>query len=268
MVGSLFLVENDLKGRGSVETNMQRKMVTIEIEEHPRKATIDPHLHGLPKMNERKQIAITKSLLKLPPARYGTHSYTSDSLGNSSSRRHWGFGRSDFDAIGDHLQYRSIAEAISTNLHYPGILAGREIGGVVNARIEFKDGRCTFDASAISSLRPELRLYIFSVLKTACRHPIQGFSRAKKATTMDLSFYFNTFSSERQEPKIVGNVILFELPGSQQRATWKLGPFQGSYFFPNWIFLNPTWINENWERLIESKDPASEYLPTEEQSEP
>jgi hypothetical protein len=39
---------------------------------------------------------------------------------------------------------------------------------------------------------------------------------------------------------------------------WEFGPFQGVFPVPA-VYLNLPWIQENWDKLINHKDPISEF---------
>ena len=173
----------------------------------------------------------------------------------------WGSGGNQFERTRDYLLMKRVEEKLRGLVSYPVALAYREIGGVINVRL-FVDraGACDWERFSISGARPELRVYVLVLLKKFCASNFwHGFHVERPSSNVDLSFNFNTFKSEEEEPKILGNVILFEIPGKQHRATWKVGPIQGSFFAPNSILLNPTWIVENWNRLVLSKDPLEEF---------
>lgn len=85
----------------------------------------------------------------------------------------------------------------------------------------------------------------------------------RKVTNADLSFHIeisesNDWERVEKEKIIVGNTMLFYRSSHQSLAQWELGPFKGMFPIPM-IYLNIPWLQENWERLIENKDPLKEF---------
>ena len=108
-----------------------------------------------------------------------------------------------------------------------------------------QQGKCDWAKTSIKGSRMELRSYVLAVIKNFCKRKILNGYDLKRSNNIDLSYRFNTYSNKYVEPKILGNVILFDLPGHQQKGEWRLGPIKGNLIAPNFIFLNEDWFTDN-----------------------
>jgi len=61
-----------------------------------------------------------------------------------------------------------------------------------------------------------------------------------------------------KEKVIVGNTLLFYRNSHRSIAEWQLGPFHGIFPVPA-IYLNIPWIQENWDSLVNKKDPLLDF---------
>lgn len=174
----------------------------------------------------------------------------------------WGEGLGQLGRVADTQVMQAATEKVSGLVYYPGPLARRGIEGTVNARIIMNSkGQCDWSKSYVGGDRSELRFYILALLKKLCLTNFAINYGLRPSNNFDFSFHFDLHEKEEKPPKILGNVLLFEIPGHVPAGTWRLGPIKGNFMIPNMIFLDPGWIEENWNRLVLSKDPMQEYRP-------
>jgi hypothetical protein len=175
-------------------------------------------------------------------------------------RADWGEGGKQWGRLKDYRQMKMAADKIEGLVEYPEALAYRRIGGVIRARLVIdSQGQCNWTDSYISGTSPLLRFYVLNALKNFCRSDVWHGHRKKQQSNVDFSFDFNTYSKDPYKIKVLGNVILVHIPGKQDKGNWRLGPVQGHFAFPTFILLNPTWIVENWNQLVNDEDPLDRF---------
>ncbi len=186
-------------------------------------------------------------------------------LGRDNPDEAWGTNDVPFEKIKDYGFYEKLYQQIDGYLAYPAVLARNKISGAVNARLVFDaEGSCLWKLTKISGSEDYLRLYILETLKKTCQSNFKKYLHKRLITNADLSFSFKlgekneTQEQIDKEKIIVGNVLLFQRSAQQSLAEWKLGPFKGMFPIPQ-IYLNFEWIQDNWEKLIEKKDPLVEF---------
>lgn len=175
----------------------------------------------------------------------------SDSLGAS-----WGEGAGSFVRIRDYLAYEKIQNTLKYLIHYPERLKRERIGGFVNARLALNsEGRCDWRQSWVRSSNIKLRIYALTVMKDFCKTTFwHTASVNRERSNLDLSFYFNLRSFEKMKSRVQGNVVFVEIPGHTRKTEWRLGPIQGDFLVPG-LHIDFVWVRENWEKLMNSKNP-------------
>jgi len=251
------------------------KSITIEIDLLKNGVPLDSSHHQKSSLseskNEHKKYKV--QLSDFLPSTIGELVYMKTSLdfengdnniGVDNPRAHWGEGGGQFGRIKDYRQIKMAAEKIESLMEYPPFLAYKRVGGVIRARMVIdENGGCNWTDSYIDGTNPLLRFYVLRSLKSFCRIPLWHGQRIKKSSNIDFSFDFNIYSKESPETKILGNLIMMHLPGKQDRGSWRLGPLQGHFAFPTFILLNPNWIVENWNKLIQEEEPIESIHPEE-----
>lgn len=176
----------------------------------------------------------------------------------------WGQGAGTFERVEDLTLFQRLFQKIDSSLSYPGVLSRHKIEGTVNARFVLaQNGSCDWKHTQILGTDPYLRLYVLDLLKRICSENFSRYLNGRMTTNVDLSFTFavsengsKDYRDERQ--MIVGNTMLFFRNHHHSVLEWELGPFRGMFPIPA-AYLNIQWIQENWERLIENKDPIKEF---------
>ena len=193
----------------------------------------------------------------------------SGGIGHGSNRdnpdEEWGTNEAPFEKIKDYGFYEKLYQQIDGYLAYPAVLARNKISGDINARLVFdSDGSCLWKLTKISGSEDYLRLYILETLKKTCKSNFKKYLNKRLITNADLSFRFKLAEKSETEDEmdkekiIVGNVLLFQRSAQHSLAEWKLGPFRGMFPIPA-VYLNFEWIQDNWDKLIEKKDPLVEF---------
>ncbi len=184
--------------------------------------------------------------------------------GTDDPHAEWGSGSSSFGRIKDFAFYKKLYQQVDNSLYYPSVLARKSITGTVNARLVFnQNGNCDWHLTQIRGTEPYLSLFVLSTLKNVCKMNFKPYLADRKITNADLSFHFeitesNDWERVEKERIIVGNTLLFYRNSHQSIAQWELGPFKGMFPIPM-IYLNIPWLQENWERLKDNKDPLTEF---------
>lgn len=172
----------------------------------------------------------------------------------------WGEGGTQFQRISSYRHYEQVAHTMKFIIEYPMTLAHKKIGGIVRARLVVNDKRvCNWHLSFIEGNHPYLRFYVLTKLKQLCKTSFWHKLKLRKSSNIDFNINFNTFAKGEPTMFVNGNVVLFDLPGNQDKGNWKLGPIQGHILQPNMIFADPIWIVENWNRLMYDKDPLARF---------
>lgn len=176
----------------------------------------------------------------------------------------WGGGGTSIDAIADLGRYDRLYELVDSRLVYPGVLSSHGVQGTVNARLVVDSrGVCDWHASHISSTQQHLQLYVIDVLHRVCEQPLARFARADGASNFDFSFTFaitehNDASLIAAQQKLFGNVFLFYRNSQHSAAEWSIGPFHGLFPVP-YVALDLGWLQENYDRVMHSRDPLNEF---------
>ena len=184
--------------------------------------------------------------------------------GNDDPRAPWGSGGADFKRIEDYRLMTVIREQVDGLLFYPGVLAREKISGTVNARLVLnREGACDWPLTTITSSEAHLKIYILQLLKKLCRFDYGKFVRGRETTNVDLSFLFEITEGDARrglatQEKTVGNVLLFYRGSQQSVAEWRIGPLRGVFPLP-YVGLDFIWLKENWEKVVEGKDPLDEF---------
>jgi hypothetical protein len=190
-------------------------------------------------------------------------SYSQDDL-NDNPLAAWGSGGGTFERTKDYLLYRRIYESVDGSLYYPGVLARHEIEGTINARFVLDaTGSCDWHYTQIKGANPYLQLYVLDILKKTCEQNFSIYLKKRVITNVDMSFQFaltehNNEDVRKQEQFIVGNTLLFYRNSQKSALEWELGPFHGIFPIPA-VYLNVPWIQENWDRLKNHKEPLQEF---------
>lgn len=194
----------------------------------------------------------------------------SDSLSigsNDNPAAPWGSGAGQFERVAATQFMQFIYEQVQMKLFYPATLAFHEIEGTVNARLVIdQQGHCQWPETSISSPDAHLRIYVLDLLKKVCHQSFSQFMEGKQRANVDLSFLFelrrnDTRKKEEEQRLVVGNVLLFYRNGHKDILEWRFGPFR-TYFPLPYVDLDFEWLKENWEKIIEGKDPLNEYRET------
>lgn len=176
----------------------------------------------------------------------------------------WGVGAGTFERAKDYLLMKKIYEYVDNALFFPSFFHRNNIEGVINARLVINfEGKCDWSKIKFYGEQPYMKLFVLSVLKSACRQNFKPFLKNRLLTNVDLSFHFelteHTNSQIIEKNKyIVGNSLMFYRNSYKSIMEWEFGPFQGIFPVPA-IYLNIPWIQENWEKIMYSKDPISEF---------
>lgn len=108
-----------------------------------------------------------------------------------------------------------------------------------------------------------LQLYALDLLKRVCLQNFKTMLGSREQTVADLSFQFDI--NENNDPDriaaqkiVIGNVLHFYRNSHQSIMKWELGSFRGMFPVPM-AYLNIPWIQENWERIVDKKDPLVEF---------
>lgn len=184
--------------------------------------------------------------------------------GKDNPLAEWGSGSASAERIRDYTLFQALYKQVDGFLSYPGVLARHQIKGTVNARLVLSaDGNCEWGQTQILGTEPYLKLYILDLLKKVCHTNFKKYISEREVTNADLSFRFDISESNdpeeiKKQKLIVGNVLLFYRNSQQSMMEWELGPFRGIFPVPA-VYLNIPWIQENWDRLVEKKDPMNEF---------
>lgn len=176
----------------------------------------------------------------------------------------WGVGAGTFERAKDYILMKKIYEHVDNALFFPSFFHRNNIEGAINARlvIDF-EGKCDWSKIKFYGEQPYMKLFVLSVLKSACRQNFKPFLKQRLLTVVDLSFQFELTeptNSQRIEKNkyIVGNTLMFYRNSYKSIMEWEFGPFQGIFPVPA-IYLNIPWIQENWDKIMYSKDPITEF---------
>ncbi len=176
----------------------------------------------------------------------------------------WGSGAGTFERIAEFNLYQELYRNVDGYLSYPGVLARNKIMGTVNARLVLEDkGSCDWKKTKIQGHNAYLELYVLDLLKKVCLSNYKRFTRDRLLTNIDLSFQFdisenNDLEVIEKKKFIVGNTLMFYRNSHRSITEWELGPFKGVFPVPT-VYLNLPWIQENWDRLVNNKDPMQEF---------
>lgn len=183
---------------------------------------------------------------------------------NDNPNASWGSGSASFGRARDYLLYKKVYESVDGSLFFPSFFVRRNIQGVTNARLVLNvQGRCDWEKTKIYGNDTFMQIYILSVLKKACAQSFKSFIKDRIVTNIDLSFQFAiteaTTDAEADENRfIVGNALMFYRNSYKSVMQWEFGPFQGIFPVPA-VYLNLPWIQENWDKIMNHKDPISEF---------
>ncbi len=174
----------------------------------------------------------------------------------------WGDGAREFGRVKEFVLVDKVYTKINNKLYYPGVLAYHKIEGVVNARLTLNQiGECVWNDMKVNSSNAYLRVYILSLLKDFCTWKFEEQSLAN-LNIFDLSFQFKitetTLDLKKTKEAIVGNVLSFYRNVGHSNLEWNLGPIKGMFPIP-WVAVNFGWIEENWDKIINHKDPMELY---------
>jgi hypothetical protein len=176
----------------------------------------------------------------------------------------WGSGAGTFARVKDYILLKRVYDQIDMSLFFPSFFVRRNIHGVTNARLVLNaQGDCEWKKTKIFGNDAFMQIYILSVLKSACKQSFKPFIKQRQITNVDLSFHFELtedYSKEIVDSKkfIIGNSLMFYRNAVKSLMQWEFGPFQGVFPVPA-VYLNLPWIQENWDKLINHKDPISEF---------
>ncbi len=190
--------------------------------------------------------------------------FDNDGLPIDDPTSQWGSGGADFSRVRDLGKFDRLYDLIDANVMYPGVLAYHQIQGTVNARLVLTpNGTCDWRHSTVTSTQAHLRLYVLDVLNHVCARDLARFARKSSNSNLDLSFEFaitehNDEKLIAREKKVVGNVFLFYRNSQQSVAEWHLGPFRGMFPVP-YVALDFSWLQENYDRVVHSRDPLREF---------
>jgi len=178
----------------------------------------------------------------------------------------WGAGSGTFERIQDLTIMKRFHEKVDAILFYPGVLARNKISGIVNTRIVLDaEGQCDWKLTKINAADPHLRVYVLHLLKNVCDENFKKYLGGRIRTNIDMSFQFSisekptTDELIQQNQKVIGNVLLFFRNSHQSIAEWHLGPFRGVFPLPM-VSLDFDWLQENFDRYINHRDPLKESL--------
>lgn len=162
------------------------------------------------------------------------------------------------------IYYKKVYDSVDGSLFFPSFFVRKNIQGVTNARLVLNtQGTCDWEKTKIYGNDAFMQIYILSVLKKACAQSFKSFIKNRVVTNIDLSFQFAiteaTTDAQADENKfIVGNALMFYRNSYKSVMQWEFGPFQGIFPVPA-VYLNLPWIQENWEKIMNNKDPISEF---------
>lgn len=273
----------------SLTAKMKQQVVVDVINDHPIRDLSKPHeVKRTPKIavsdkklaksklvnnkNILKDVFEARPLLKSESVgqlsgKTGTDIFTdtySDSPNVDNVDTAWGVGGGTFERAKDYLLMKKIYEYVDNALFFPSFFHRNNIQGVINARLVINfEGKCDWSKIKFYGEQPYMKLFVLSVLKSACRQNFKPFLKNRLLTNVDLSFQFEltepTNSQIIEKNKyIVGNSLMFYRNSYKSIMEWEFGPFQGIFPVPA-IYLNIPWIQENWEKIMYSKDPISEF---------
>ncbi|MGZ3797695.1 MAG: hypothetical protein ACXVB1_15090 [Pseudobdellovibrionaceae bacterium] len=176
----------------------------------------------------------------------------------------WGAGGGNFERVQELALMSHFQEKVNSLLFYPAVLAHHKISGLVNTRLVLNDkGDCDWALTKINSNDAHLRLFILHLLKKTCDENYKKYLGTRISTNIDMSFEFSiteqpsTQELIRQNQKVLGNVLFFFRNSQHSIAEWHLGPFTGMFPIP-WGSLDFGWIEENFDRYVNHKDPMNE----------
>lgn len=178
----------------------------------------------------------------------------------------WGSHGVDLAQYAEHAgHFDQLREEIESLLFYPGALARRQIHGVINARLYFKDGStCAFKRTRVEGAQPYLRVYVLALIDKLCKLTVVTRMGFREGQFADLSFNFyiseNIVTRQMDELASGGtaNVLTFQRGYYHSSLEWELGPIRGTWFAPM-VFVNFPWIMENWEKHVDKKDPLRDF---------
>lgn len=174
----------------------------------------------------------------------------------------WGAGGGTFERVKYFLLYKKIYDSIDSVLFFPSFFVGKNLQGAVNARLVLNNvGTCNWNQTQIHESEFYIRLYVLSVLKKACQQNFKPYLNGRQLSVVDLSFLFQFGETENPQHDeenrfIVGNTLHFFRSKAKSIAEWEFGPFKGIFPLPA-VYLDIPWIQENWDRIVNSKDPES-----------
>lgn len=174
----------------------------------------------------------------------------------------WGAGGGTFDRVKNYLLYKKIYDSIDSTLYFPSFFIRQNIQGGVNARLVLNEtGTCNWHQTQIHNSNFYIQLYVLSVLKKACMQNFKPFLNGREVSVVDLSFLFQFGEMDNPEKDsankfIVGNTLQFYRSQVKSIMEWEFGPFKGIFPLPA-VYLDIPWIQENWDTIVNSKDPKS-----------
>lgn len=193
----------------------------------------------------------------------GSSGTTATSFGDDPNAE-WGSGSREFTRVVDIGRYTKLYDLIDSHVFYPNVFTKNGIEGVVNARLVLtSEGRCDWRKTRIRSKQGHLQVLVLSILHETCAANLKSFAKAEGSTNLDLSFGFTITEHDDKglkdsEKKVVGNVFLFYRNNQQSAIEWQLGPFRGLFPVP-FVALDFAWFEENYDRVINSRDPLREF---------
>ncbi len=220
------------------------------------------HGHGksLPTL---KQLMVKKAYGQFGLSFQNQSGQYSDAL-TDNVKSNWGSGSGDFSRIGQLSLMMKIHRQMENLLYYPSVLAYHQVEGNVNARLVLNEkGSCDWNQTSISSDSAYLKIFVLDLMKTLCKNNWGRELSGRKLTNVDFSFQFaitehDDWKFKEEQNRIVGNVLLFYTNAQHSVAEWNVGPFKGMFPIPV-ISLDFQWLQENWEKVIEGKDPYREF---------
>ena len=191
-----------------------------------------------------------------------TYDPTAENTSGWSSEQWGAGGGAGLTELIHTLRFDKLMTEIEGSLHYPRVLGDRQISGVINVRLRFREGsRCAWPPR-IEGAAPYLRVYVLALLKKICGFEILTTMGFVAGQTVDLSFAFvltDRPDAGRGAPgRIAGNVLMFERTYPARALSYQLGPIRGVWFAPV-VSLDWGWVVEHWEQWVDHKDPLAAF---------
>lgn len=231
-------------------------------------ASGNPHSHSVSSVKQKTETSSMNQSLKVglgklvpqvkwTPEGYKERTQGTVAKGEVSDDPHeaWGVGGQDIERMTHPGLMNMVYHTVNGLTFYPGVLARKDMEGVVYARLVLlKGGACDWRKTQIRSRSRYFRVYILSVLKKSCRQNFAVQMKGLHQVNVDLAFHFEITEGPGWENMkdfnyTSGNSLMFYRNAQKSKLEWHFGPFQGMFPLPI-VNVDFVWLKENWDHYV------------------